>query len=81
MCQLCLQVRNRNIVEDEVHVVFECLSYECVRNKYRDLFIEQTTVTSVNLNTKKQSNSASFLMKLPYYGILRLLLSRSYSRG
>ena len=39
---MCLRVRNRNMVEDEAHVVFECPSYECVRNKFRDLFIEQT---------------------------------------
>ena len=27
-----------NMVENEVHVVFECPSYEYVRNKYRDLY-------------------------------------------
>ena len=49
VCQLCLRVRHKNLVEDEEHVVFECPSFECVRNKYRDLFLEQTKLNLFNL--------------------------------
>ena len=41
-----------NLVEDEEHVVFECPSFECVRSKYRDLFLEQTKSIQF-MNTKK----------------------------
>ena len=43
---------------------FECPSYERVRNKYRDIFTEQTNLIQF-MNTKKQNNLArSFLWKL-----------------
>ena len=50
-------------MEDEEHVVFECPSFECVRNKYRDLFLEQTKLIKF-MNTKKQGKLASFLWNL-----------------
>ena len=61
--RLCLRLRNMNLVEDEEHVVFECPSFECVRNKYRDLFLKQTKLIQF-MNTKKQGKLASFLWKL-----------------
>ena len=60
VCQLCLRVGHLNLVEDEEHVVFKCPSFEWVRNKYKDLFLERTKLIQF-MNIKKQGKLASSL--------------------
>ena len=47
-------------MEDEEHVVFKCPSFEWVRNKYKDLFLERTKLIQF-MNIKKQGKLASSL--------------------
>ena len=55
VCTLC------RVVEDELHVIFECPRYENARNQYNHLTVNRTITAFLNPSYAEMVDTASFL--------------------
>jgi len=64
-CQACMSLRNRKMMEDEYHLVFECVRYDSLRSsrKWGSLYMHETSMKAF-MNQEDQGKVAHFIHML-----------------